>query len=158
ISIAAASSAIIAYVPDPHAFRIPLAMLLCTLVAGLTWFGHAGRVLFATFTFSFIVACSIVLAKGFISPETVLPDSAVRITGDPLAPPIVAVLFAFPVAMALATGIEAPLTSIAQLGQLDDEGKRRFGRGTLVLTVLIVGTITLMLTALSVHLNVGIPD
>jgi len=158
ISIAAASSAIIAYIPDLHAFRIPLAMFLCTLVAGLTWFGHAGRVLFATFTISFIAVCSIVLAKGFISPATTLPASDVTITGQPLSPPIVAILFAFPVAMALATGIEAPLTSIAQLGQLDDDGKRKFGRGTLVLTVGIVGTITLLLTALAVNLNVGIPD
>ena len=75
------------------------------------------------------------LAKGYISPTTTLPDSAVLITGEPLSPAIVAILFAFPVAMALATGIEAPLTSIAQLGQLDDDGKRKFGRGTLVLTV-----------------------
>jgi hypothetical protein len=133
-------------------------MLLCTIVAGLTWFGHAGRVLFATFTVSFIVACSIVLAKGFISPTTVLPASAVKITGEPLSPAIIAILFAFPVAMALATGIEAPLTSIAQLGQLDDEGKRKFGRGTLFLTVGIVGAITLLLAALAVRLNVGIPD
>ena len=97
------------------------------------------------------------LAKGYISPTTMLPDSAVLITGEPLSPAIVAILFAFPVAMALATGIEAPLTSIAQLGQLDDDGKRRFGRGTLVLTVGIVGAITLLLAGLAVRLNVGIP-
>ena len=158
ISIAAASSAIIAYVPDLHAFRIPLALLLCAIVAGLTWFGHAGRVLFATFTISFLAVCSVVLAKGYVAPTTTLPESSVLITGQPLSPPIVAILFAFPVAMALATGIEAPLTSIAQLGQLDDDGKRRFGRGTLVLTVGIVGAITLLLTGLAVNLNVGIPD
>jgi hypothetical protein len=157
ISIAAASSAIIAYVPALHSFRIPLAMGLCALVAGLTWFGHAGRVLFATFTVSFIGACSVVLVKGYISPTTTLPDSAVVITGQPLSPAIVAILFAFPVAMALATGIEAPLTSIAQLGQLDDDDKRKFGRGTLVLTVGIVGAITLLLAGLAVRLNVGIP-
>jgi hypothetical protein len=158
ISIAAASSAIIAYVPDLHAFRIPLALLLCAIVAGLTWFGHAGRVLFATFTISFLAVCSVVLVKGYVAPTTTLPESSVLITGQPLSPPIVAILFAFPVAMALATGIEAPLTSIAQLGQLDDDGKRRFGRGTLVLTVGIVGAITLLLTGLAVNLNVGIPD
>ncbi len=158
ISIAAASSAIIAYVPGLHDFRIPLAMALCTLVAGLTWFGHASRVLFATFTVSFIAACAVVVVKGYLDPTTTLPESAVRITGEPLSPAIVAILFAFPVAMALATGIEAPLTSIAQLGQLDDEGKRRFGRGTLILTVGIVGAITLLLTGLAVRLNVGIPD
>jgi hypothetical protein len=158
ISIAAASSAIIAYVPSLHDLRIPLAIGLCAVVAGLTWFGHAGRVLFATFTLSFIGVALLVLAKGYLAPTTVLPETAVRITGEPMSPTIVAILFAFPVAMALATGIEAPLTSIAQLGQLDDDGKRRFGRGTLVLTVGIVGAITLLLTGLAVRLNVGIPD
>lgn len=54
-----------------------------------------------------------------------------------------AVVFAFPVAMALATGVEAPASAIAQLGQLDDSRRRRFGRITLWLTVAIVGTITL---------------
>lgn len=157
ISIAAASSAIIAYVPDLHDLRIPLAIALTALVAGLTWFGHASRVLFATFTISFIVVCGIVLVKGYVSPTAALPESAVVITGEPLSPAIVAILFAFPVAMALATGIEAPLTSIAQLGQLDDDGKRRFGRGTLLLTVGIVGAITLLLAGLAVRLNVGIP-
>ncbi len=157
ISIAAASSAIIAYVPGLHDFRIPLAIGLTTLVAGLTWLGHAGRVLFATFTVSFIGACSVVLVKGYISPTTTLPDSAVLITGQPLSPAIIAILFAFPVAMALATGIEAPLTSIAQLGQLDDDGKRTFGRGTLLLTVGIVAAVTLLMAGLAVRLNVGIP-
>ncbi|MGH1556073.1 hypothetical protein ACRAWF_42685 [Streptomyces sp. L7] len=50
---------------------------------------------------------------------------------------MLAVVLAFPVAMALATGIEAPSTAIAQLGQLDDT-HRRF-RGTLALLVVIVG-------------------
>jgi hypothetical protein len=59
--------------------------------------------------------------------------------------------------MALATGNEAPATSIAQLGQLGNRGKRRFGRGTLALTIVIVGGLTIGLTALAVHLNVGIP-
>src|SRR5207248_1034344 len=58
---------------------------------------------------------------------------------------------------ALATGTEAPATSIAQLGQLDDRGRWRFGRGTLALTIAIVGALTLGLTALAVHLHVGVP-
>jgi hypothetical protein len=70
---------------------------------------------------------------------------------------VIAVLLAFPVAMALATGTEAPATSIAQLGQLEDYGRWRFGRGTLALTIVIVGALTLGLTALAVHLHVGIP-
>jgi hypothetical protein len=68
-----------------------------------------------------------------------------------------AVALAFPVAMALATGIEAPSSAIAQLGQLDDGGRRRFGRITLWLTLAVVGTLTLGLTAQAVHLGVGIP-
>jgi hypothetical protein len=67
------------------------------------------------------------------------------------------VVLAFPVAMALATGTEAPATSIAQLGQLDNAGRMRFGRGTLALTIVIVGVLTMGLTALAVHLGVGIP-
>jgi hypothetical protein len=158
ISIAAASSAIIAYVPDLHDARIPLAIALCTLVAGLTWFGHGGRVLFATFTVSFIGVTAVMLTKGFIDPVTVLDRADLRVLGEHASPDLIAVFIAFPVAMALATGIEAPLTSISQLGQIDSDGKRRFGRGTLVLTVGIVGTITLLLTALADRLNVGIPQ
>ncbi|MFE9568774.1 hypothetical protein ACFYMW_09820 [Streptomyces sp. NPDC006692] len=62
---------------------------------------------------------------------------------------MLAVVLAFPVAMALATGVEAPSTAIAQLGQLGDTGRRRFGRGTLALLVVIVGGLTLALTTLS---------
>jgi len=71
--------------------------------------------------------------------------------------PPLATALAFPVAMALATGVEAPSSAIAQLGQLDDAGRRRFGRVTLWLTLAIVGSITLALTAEAVHLRVGIP-
>jgi hypothetical protein len=67
-------------------------------------------------------------------------------------------MLAFPVAMALATGTEAPATAIAQLGQLDNRGRARFGRGTLALTIVIVGGLTMGLTALAVALNVGIPQ
>ncbi|MFF4425581.1 hypothetical protein ACFY04_33230 [Streptomyces sp. NPDC001549] len=57
----------------------------------------------------------------------------------------------------MATGIEAPSTAIAQLGQLDDTHRRRFGRGTLALLLIIVGGLTLALTALAVRLHIGIP-
>lgn len=62
-----------------------------------------------------------------------------------------------PVAMALATGVEAPSSAIAQLGQLDDAGRVRFGRVTLWLTLGIVGSLTLGLTVLAHRLNVGLP-
>lgn len=154
ISIAAAGSALIAYVPALAPDRIPLAMALLALVAGLTWFGHGGRLIFAVMTVLFIAASVVVLAFGWTSPHTA--HAQAPITGS-ASPALIAVILAFPVAMALATGTEAPATSIAQLGQLDNHGKWRFGRGTLGLTILIVGGLTLGLTALAVHLNVGIP-
>ena len=43
ISIAAADSALIAYVPALAGARISIALAVVALVAGLTWFGHAGR-------------------------------------------------------------------------------------------------------------------
>jgi hypothetical protein len=154
ISIAAAGSALIAYIPALAPERIPLAMALVALVAALTWFGHGGRLVFAVMTSLFIVASVVVLATGWTSPVTA--HAQAPLTGS-ASPALVAVILAFPVAMALATGTEAPATSIAQLGQLDNNGKWRFGRGTLGLTILIVGVLTLGLTALAVHLNVGIP-
>lgn len=154
ISIAAAGSAIIAYLPALAPGRIPLALGLTALVAGLTWFGHRGRMIFAIMTWSFIIAAVAVLALGWISPHAT--HGHAPITGS-ASPALIAVVLAFPVAMALATGTEAPATSIAQLGQLENHGRARFGRGTLALTVGIVGVLTLGLTALAVHLHVGIP-
>src|SRR5581483_7612131 len=133
---------------------IPLAMGLLLLVAGLTWFGHGGRLVFAVMTTLFVIASIAVLFGGWVSPHSTAGHSPV--TGS-ASPALVAVILAFPVAMALATGTEAPATSIAQLGQLGDRGRWRFGRGTLAATIVIVGALTLGLTALAVHLDVGIP-
>src|SRR5437899_2377380 len=154
ISIAAAGSALIAYVPALASARILLALGLVALVAALTWFGHGGRMVFAIMTWLFIVASVVVLALGFTSPHAT--RGYAPITGS-ASPAVIAVVLAFPVAMALATGTEAPATSIAQLGQLSNRGRWRFGRGTLALTIGIVGVLTIGLTALAVHLHVGIP-
>ena len=154
VTIAAAGRAMIAYVPAIASERIPIALALAVIVAGLTWFGHGGRLVFAVMTTLFIIAGIVVLAVGRTSCESARGHAPV--TGA-ASSALIAVILAFPVAMALATGAEAPATSIAQLGQLDDDGRRRFGRGTLGLTILIVGGLTLGLTALAVHLNVGIP-
>jgi hypothetical protein len=67
------------------------------------------------------------------------------------------VLLAFPVAMALATGVEAPSSAVAQLGQLDRASQIRFGRITLWLTLLVVAWLTLGLTGVAVRQHVGIP-
>jgi amino acid transporter len=154
ISIAAAGSALIAYVPALAAARIPISLGLLLFVAGLTWFGHGGRLVFAVMTVMFIVAAAAVLVVGVTAPHST--HAHAPITGS-ASPAVIAVVLAFPVAMALATGTEAPATSIAQLGQLNNDGRRRFGRGTLGMTIVIVGALTLGLTALAVHLKVGIP-
>jgi hypothetical protein len=154
ISIAAGVSAVIALVPELAAARIPLDLLLVAAVAGVTWFGHGGRLVFAVMTSMFILAAIPVLALGWLDPSVAHGQAPIT---DSASPALVAVILAFPVAMALATGTEAPATSIAQLGQLDNDGRRRFGRGTLAATIGIVGVLTLGLTALAVHLNVGIP-
>jgi hypothetical protein len=153
ISVAAGSAAIIAYFPGLDGWRVPLTVVLLLGVAGITWFGHLGRAVFALMTLAFIGVATLVLLRGFgIDPATgPIPGSATTGLAD------VGVLLAFPVAMALATGIEAPSSAIAQLGMLDDPGRRRFGRVTLWLTLAIVGWLTLGLTALAVRLHVGIP-
>ncbi|MCX3060805.1 amino acid permease [Streptomyces beihaiensis] len=154
ISIAAAASAVIALFPGLAPVRIPLALLLLVVVAGLTWFGHGGRLLFAVMTVAFVVISVTVVVMGFVAPHATGHAAASTDAGHPA---MLAVILGFPVAMALATGIEAPSTAIAQLGQLDDTHRRRFGRGTLALLVVIVGGLTLALTALAVKLHIGIP-
>ena len=150
---AAAASAIIAFFPALDGLRAPIALLLIAGVAAGTWFGHRGRTVFGVMTVAFVVLTVVVLICGlFLTPRSGSP----AITDPGHAPPV-AVALAFPVAMALATGIEAPSSAIAQLGELDDPGRRRFGRITLWLTVLVVGTLTLGLTAELVHLRIGVP-
>ena len=153
ISAAAGASAVIDYVPGLAPERIPLALLLLVFVAGLTWFGHLGRAIFAAMTLAFVAAGVAVLVGGLSAPVA----NVGRVTHSSGHPASIAVLLAFPVAMALATGVEAPSSAIAQLGQLDNAGRRRFGRVTLWLTLGIVGTLTLGLTAAAVRLKVGIP-
>ena len=152
ISVSAASSALIAFASGLAPLRIPLALGILLIVAGLTWFGHIGRAVFAAMTTVFVVIAVVVLVGGFGSAAAGPP-----IHVSPGHSPLFAVLLAFPVAMALATGVEAPSSAIAQLGQLDDRGRKLFGRVTIWATLLIVGSLTLGLTALAVHLNVGIP-
>jgi amino acid transporter len=153
ISVAAGSSALIDYLPGLASLRIPLALGLLVIVAGLTWFGHFGRAVFAVMTLAFIGVAGAVLIGGAGAPVAHV-GMVTSVAGHPAA---IAVVLAFPVAMALATGVEAPSSAIAQLGQLDDAGRRRFGRVTLWLTLLIVGTLTLGLTAAAVRLKIGVP-
>jgi Amino acid permease len=154
ISVAAGASAVIGYLPGLQSERVPLALALLCLVAALTWFGHGGRSLFGLMTIGFLLISTAVIVLGLLAPHA-HGHAPVRVR-DHQWPPV-AVLFAFPVAMALATGVEAPSSAIAQLGQLDDAGRRRFGRITLWLMLVIVVWLTVGLTVLAVRLRVGIP-
>ncbi len=151
VSVSAGASAIISYAPALNPWRLPLALLLVVGVAGLMWFGHLGRAVFALLTMVFLVVAVVVLVLAGGAPGVPAPHVA-----EPHLAPI-AVMLAFPVAMALATGVEAPSSAIAQLAQLDDAQRRRFGRWALWLTLGIVGTLTLALTFTAVRLGVGIP-
>jgi hypothetical protein len=153
ISVSAGASAIIAYLPGLADWRIPLALGLLIAVAGLTWFGHFGRAVFAVMTLAFVASTTAVLISGLDAH----PHPVGEITSTPPHQSLLAVALAFPVAMALATGVEAPSSAIAQLGQLDDTGRRGFGRITLWLTLAVVGSLTLALAAEAVRLKVGVP-
>ncbi len=152
ISVSAGASAIIAYVPGLAPYRLVLALGLLVVVACLMWFGHLGRAVFALLTLAFVgTAIAVLLPVPGIAVAPAEP--VVGLThGAPLA-----VALAFPVAMALATGIEAPSSAIAQLGQLDDAGRRTFGRWALWLTLGIVGTLTLAITGSVVRLGIQVP-
>lgn len=153
ISAAAAASAVIVYVPGLAPWRAAIALALCCVVAGITWFGHLGRSVFAAMTLLFVAVAVPVLVLGFVHPHAV---GSAPTNGDG-TPSLWTVLLAFPVAMALATGVEAPSSAIAQLGQLDNSGRERFGRITLWLTFAIEGSLTVAIAALAVRLRTGVP-
>jgi hypothetical protein len=154
ISVAAAASAAIAFFPELAPHRTSIAVLLCCVVAAITWFGHIGRSVFATMTVAFVAAAVPILLIGFVAPNST-GTAPLEGTGGSS---IWTVFLAFPVAMALATGVEAPSSAIAQLGQLDDRGRERFGRTTLWLTFAIEGSLTIAIAVLAVKLRVGIPS
>jgi hypothetical protein len=153
ISVSAASAAIIAYFPNLSPWRLVIALGLVMFVAGATLFGNLGRLLFAVMTLSFVIVAGVVLILGI----GVTPHQIGTVTSSPGHVPVIAVILAFPVAMALATGVEAPSSAIAQLGQLNRAGKRRFGQLTLWVTLGVVGVITLGLAAEAAYLRVGVP-
>ena len=104
ISVSAGASAAIAYFPSLAPWRLLIALGLVVLVGGITWFGHVGRLVFAAMTVALIVVAAIVLLYGLGAT----PQPVGTITSTAGHPPVFAVVLAFPVAMALATGVEAP--------------------------------------------------
>lgn len=153
ISVSAGSSAVIAYFPALAPWRLLLGLGLVVLVGAASWFGHLGRLVFAAMTVAFIVVSTVVLLYGVGA----VPRPVGMIAGAPGHAPVLAVVLAFPVAMAMATGVEAATSAVAQLGQLDNAGKRRFGQLTLWLTLAVVGIITLGLALEAAQLHVGVP-
>lgn len=157
VSCAAGASALIAYVPRLEALRTPIGLLLVAVVAGVVLLGQLGRVAFAVATQLFIALAAAVIVIALFGH----PSAAGHPTAAP-APLLSAVavgplLLAVPLGMALATGVEAPSNAIAQLGQLDDDARRRFGRWTLWLMIGLVGTLTIGFAAAAVRLGTGIP-
>lgn len=158
VSAAAGASALIAYAPGLESVRTPLALLLACLVAGIVLLGHRGRVVLAAATLLFIAFAAIVVVAALgTSPGEGGGGSAGG--GTPLLADarLGAVLLAIPLGMALATGVESPSDSIAQLPELEDPDRIRFGRGTLWLMVVIVGSLTIGLAGAAVHLGTGLP-
>lgn len=160
VSCAAAAAALIAYAPGLEAARLPIALAIAGLVALGVLAGHRGRIGFALAVQAFlVVAAGVVVAALFADPGPAGGGAAAG-SGAPLVADagFAALLLALPLGMALATGVEAPSNAIAELPQLDDRARRRFGRGTLWSMVAIVGALTITLSALAVHLRVGTPD
>src|SRR4051812_27404042 len=156
ISCAAGASAIIAYVPGLASSRVVLALALTAVVAVGISLGHRGRLAFALATLAFLVLAAVVIASGSIGGAGVASRAG---HGRPLVAEasLIPVLLAMPLAMALATGIEAPSDAIAQLGQLGRRDRRLFGQWTIWLTVGIVGALTIGIAVLAVTLDVGLP-
>jgi hypothetical protein len=153
LSVSAAAAAIVSWVPPLAPFRIVLAAAAAAVVAGVTCLGHVGRTLFATLTVAFLGAVGLILLLGFVHP-------ALR-TGSALPPgprldsvaAVGRVLFAYPVAMAWATGIEGPLAATTQLARVNTRGRRHAGLLSIWLTVGVVGGLSLGLADLVVRLG-----
>jgi hypothetical protein len=155
ISCAAGASAIIAYVPGLAPDRVALALVLTAVVAAGISLGHRGRLAFALATLSFLALATVMIAVGAIGGagvESRAGDAQPLVADASLLP----VLLAMPLAMALATGIEAPSDAIAQL-HLGRRDRRLFGQWTIWLTVGIVGALTIGIAILAVALDVGLP-
>jgi hypothetical protein len=127
-----------------------IAVGLAVLVAAGICFGHRGRVVFATATLLFLLIALVVLLDGIQQAGT--DRGTPQLLGGEALP----ILLAMPLGMALATGVESPSDAIAHLS-LSDRARRKVGQVTIWLMVLIVGALTLGLTALAVALGVGPP-
>jgi hypothetical protein len=153
VSCAAAASALIAETPSLEPHRVAIALGLAAVVAFGSLLGNRGRVAFATAALAFAGLAAVVMVRGLATPAT--GGGSIVETGDI---GLGAALLAMPLGMALATGVEAPSNAIAQLGQLDDRARVRFGQWTIWLMVAIVSALTLAVAVLAVRFGLGLPD
>ncbi len=157
VSCAAGASALIAYLPALEPVRMPIGLTLVAVVAGVVLLGRFGRAAFATATLAFIgLSVALMLLAPFADPVASTQagsGAAPLVSGAAMGP----LLLAVPLGMALATGVEAPSNAIAQLSDLDDHTRRRFGRWTLWLMVGIVGLLTLGFSVVAVVLGIETP-
>lgn len=158
VSCAAGASALIAYIPDLEPLRTPVGLALVGLVAVVVLLGQVGRVAFALATQLFLVlAVWVIVAALFADPVASSQGDAAGSSPLISAAALGPLMLAVPLGMALATGVEAPSNAIAQLPQLDDRARRRFGRWTLWMMLGIVGALTVGFAAAAVRLGVGLP-
>lgn len=156
ISVTAATSALASWIPRVHDWSIPITWGLLVVVALLVASGGRGRLLLAAMTVAFVLASIVVVLAGLpieAAGQPIKDVAQLRDSGSDL----VGIIVAMSAAMALATGIEAPASAIAEVGHLDADGRRRLGRTALVATVVVVGVLTLALTLLVVHQGAGLP-
>jgi amino acid transporter len=102
ISVSSGASNIVAYLPELASFQAVLALGLLLVVGAISWFGHSARSLFSVMVMAF-VAMTIVVFIGGVGAEPATSTAAE--SGESSHPALVAILLAFPVAMALATGL-----------------------------------------------------
>jgi amino acid transporter len=151
VSCAAGASALVAWAPGLAGGRVAIAIGLAALVALGCLFGHRGRIGFALAVTLFLLLSVVVVVRGALAAAA---PGAPPAAGDAS---LGAALLAMPLGMALATGVEAPSNAIAQLGQLDDAGRARYGIRTIWVMVAIVGTLTLAFALLAVRLGERAP-
>ncbi len=155
ISVSAAASAIVAFVPALEHFRVGVACALLAFVTTLVLSGARGRLVLAGMTALFVGGVVHVVFAG-VSLPLFGGSAASALAADP-GGSVWHLLFAVSASMALATGVEAPASSIAELDTLTVSGRIRAGRTTLLVTVIVVVVATIGLTMLVLQQDAGIP-
>jgi len=144
--VAAASAALIAWWPALERHHLAMGLALLTLVTVLVVAGARGRLALAAMTSAFVLCAAVVVGGSLDSGLETATSVAGRDGSD--GGSLLLVLLAMSGAMALATGIEAPSSAIAEL-DVGSRRRRRIGRLTLVATVVVVTLLTITLTVLA---------